>query len=77
MHIQKMIKKHPEKPRMLYKIRSDNVLAKIVRSDNNKFKAIMVPDKMTKYILHEAHERLGHPGSVKLHLFLRKMYYWP
>ena len=33
--------------------------------------------KMTKYILHEAHERLGHPGAVKLYLFLRKMYNWP
>ena len=36
----------------------------------------MVPEKMTKYILHEAHERLGHPGAVKLYLFIRKMYYW-
>ena len=32
---------------------------------------------MTKYILHEAHERPGHPGAVKLYLFLRKVYYWP
>ena len=67
-----MIEKHPEKLGMLYKIRPDHVLVKIV-----KFEAIMVPDKMMKYILHEAHERLGHPGSVKLYLFLRKIYYWP
>ena len=76
-HIQKLIEKHPKKLKMLYKIRPDHVLVKIVRSDNHKFKAIMVPDKIMKYILHEAHERLGHPGSVKLYLFLRKMYYWP
>ena len=76
-HIRKMIKKNPEKLKMLYKVRPDDVLVKIVRSDNHKFEAIMVPDKITKYILHEAHERLGHPGSVKLYLFLRKMYYWP
>ena len=37
----------------------------------------MVPEKMIKYIPYEAHERLGHPGAVKLYLFLRKMYYWP
>ena len=37
----------------------------------------MVPEKMTKYILHKGHERLGHPGAVKLYLCLRKMYYWP
>ena len=66
-----------EKLKMLYKIRPDHVLVKIVRSDNHKFEAIMVPDKIMKYILHEAHERLGNPGSVKLYLFLRKMYYWP
>ena len=77
MHIQKMIEKHPKKLRMLYKIRPDHVLVKIVRSDNHKFEAILVPDKMTKYILHEAHERLGHSGSVKLYLFLWKIYYWP
>ena len=76
-HIQKMIKKNPKKLKMLYKVRPDDVLVKIVRSDNHKFEAIMVPDKITKYILHEAHERLGHPRSVKLYLFLRKMYYWP
>ena len=76
-HIRKMIEKNPKKLKMLYKVRPDHVLVKIVRSDNHKFEAIMVPDKITKYILHEAHERLGHPGSVKLYLFLRKMYYWP
>ena len=76
-HIQKMIEKSPKKLKMLYKVRPDHVLVKIVRSNNRKFEAIMVPDKITKYILHEAHERLGHPGSVKLCLFLRKMYYWP
>ena len=75
-HIRKMIEKNHEKLKMLYKVRPDHVLVKIVRSDNHKFEAIMVPDKITKYILHEAHERLGHPGSVKLYL-LRKMYYWP
>ena len=58
---------------MLYKIRPDDVLVKIVRSDNQRYEAIMVPDKIMKYILHEAHERLGHPGSVKLYLFLRKI----
>ena len=58
---------------MLYKIRPDHMLVKIVQSDNHKFEAIMVPDKMMKYILHEPHERLGHPGSVKLYLFLRKI----
>ena len=62
---------------MLYRIRPDDVLVKIVRSDNHRFEAIMVPDKITKYILHEAHERLGQPGSVKLYLFLRKIYYRP
>ena len=76
-HIRKMIEKNPKKLTMLYKVRPDHVLVKIVRSDNHKFEAIMVPDKITKYILHEAHERLDHPGSVKLYLFLRKMYYWP
>ena len=77
MHIRKMVKKNPEKLQMLYRIRSDDMLVKIVRSDNHKFEAIMVLDKITKYILHEAHERLGHPGSVKLYLFLRRIYYWP
>ena len=72
-----MIKKYPNKLGMLYKVREDDILIKIVRTNNQKFEAIMVPEKMTKYILHEAHERLGHPGAVKLYLFLRKMYYWP
>ena len=30
---------------MLYRIRPDDVLVKIVRSDNHRFEAIMVPDK--------------------------------
>ena len=77
MHICKMIEKHPNKLGMLYKVREDDVLVKIVRTNNQKSEAVMVPEKMMKYILHEAHERLGHPGAVKLYLFLRKIYYWP
>ena len=77
MHIHKMMEKHPNKLGMLYKVREDNVLVKIVRTNNQMSEAVMVPKKMMKYILHEAHERLGHLGAVKLYLFLRKMYYWP
>ena len=46
MHIRKMVKKNPEKLKMLYRIRPDDVLVKIVRSDNHRFEAIMVPDKI-------------------------------
>ena len=42
-HIRKMVKKNPKKLKMLYRIRPDDVLVKIVRSNNHRFEAIMVP----------------------------------
>ena len=77
IHICKMIEQHPNKLGMLYKVREDDVLVKIVRTINQKSEVVMVPEEMMKYILHEAHKRLGHLDTVKLYLFLRKMYYWP
>ena len=65
-----MIEKHPNKLGMLHKVREDDVLIKIVRTNNQKSEAVMVPEKMMKYILHEAHERLGHPGVCLLTGFL-------
>ena len=51
---QKNGKEKPRKLKMLYKIRPDDVLVKIVRSDNQRYEAIMVPDKITNtfYIRH-------------------------
>ena len=46
MHIHKMIEKHPNKLGMLYKVREDDVLVKIVRTNNQKSEAVMVPEKM-------------------------------
>ena len=52
MHICKMIEKHINKLGMLNKVREDDVLVNIVRTNrsNQKSEAVMVPENMTKYM---------------------------
>ena len=40
------------------------------------FKVVLIPQSLRKVILNESHNLLGHPGAVKLYMFLRKRYYW-
>ena len=65
VHIHKMVDKHPNKLGILYKVREDDVLVKIVRTNNQKSEAFMVPEKMTNYILHEAHVKVRSSGCSK------------
>ena len=47
-----------------------------VEDDNQRFEAIVVPRELSAVALKLAHDDLGHNGSARTYMILRRNYYW-
>ena len=74
--ILKNVQKHKDKLSHLYVLDKKGVLQRIIRENDRKFEATMVPKDLTKVILFEVHETLAHPGQLKMYMFIRRFYFW-
>ena len=75
-NIFKAVRKHKDRLAHLYVQNRDGLLYRIIRDNNVKHEALMVPKEMTKIILFEAHEILTHSGQLKMYMFIRRRYFW-
>ena len=41
------------------------LLHKVVREDNKYFHVLVVPQALTRYVLHQAHNEFGHNGTTR------------
>lgn len=63
-------------PRKPYFIDDNGILCKQVYENDETFEVTVVPKVLTGYILHQAHDTLGHNGTLRLYHFVKRMYYW-
>ena len=54
----------------------DGILMKYVTDNKQKFETIVVPDHYTLALLRLAHDELGHNGSSRTYMMLRRLYFW-
>ena len=54
----------------------DGILRKYVTDNKQRFDAIVVPVHYTLALLRLAHDELGHNGSARTYMLLRRFYYW-
>ena len=47
-----------------YFINDKGLLHKVMKGDDKLFHALLVPIILSKYILHEVHDALGHNGTA-------------
>ena len=52
------------------------ILYKKVIDFNSTFSAVVVPQILIKYLLHTSHNFLGHTETMKLHHFIKRLYYF-
>ena len=54
----------------------DGILRKYVTDNKQRFDAIVVPVHYTLTLLRLVHDELGHNGSARIYMLLRRLYYW-
>ena len=52
------------------------ILRKYITDNKQRFDAIVVPVHYTLALLRLAHDELGHNGSARTYMLLRRLYYW-
>ena len=54
----------------------DGVLMKYTTDNKQRFETIVVPEHYTLALLRLAHDQLGHNGSSRTYMMLRRLYFW-
>ena len=53
-----------------------NYLCVIVEDNKQRFEVIVIPRDLSKVVLKLAHDDLGHNGSARTYMIVRRNYYW-
>ena len=59
----------------LYLIRN-NILKRYIIDGDYTYETIVIPRTLTLQILRMAHDELGHNGTHRMYILLKRLYYW-
>ena len=59
-----------------YFISDNGLVYKVGREDDKLFHVLVVPLTLSKYVLHQVHDALGHNGTGRTYPCLKLLYYW-
>ena len=74
-HIITQLKKGNIKDGQMYKLHN-NVLKRNVTDNDRIYETIVLPRALTAQILKMAHDDLGHNGTHRTYMLLKRLYYW-
>ena len=59
----------------LYKI-EDNILKRFIVDGNDTYETTVIPRSLIPQVLQMAHDELGHNGTHRTYILLKRLYYW-
>ena len=74
-HIITQIKKGNIKDGQIYKLH-DNILKRNVTDNDRTYETIVLPRTLIAQVLKMAHDDLGHNGTHRTYILLKRLYYW-
>ena len=74
-NIIQQIEKGNIKEGQLYKI-DNKQLKRLVTDGNNTYETIVIPRSLIPQVLHMVHDKLGHNGTHRTYVLLKRLYYW-
>ena len=74
-NIIQQIEKGHIKEGQLYKI-DNNQLKRLVTDGNDTYETIVIPRSLIPQVLHMAHDTLGHNGTHRTYVLIKRLYYW-
>ena len=54
----------------------EELLMRYVEDNKQRFEVIVIPRELSKIVLKLAHDDLGHNGSTRTYMIVRRNYYW-
>ena len=54
----------------------EGLLLRYIEDNKQRFEAIVIPKHLSKIVLKLAHDDLGHNGSARTYMIIRRNYYW-
>ena len=54
----------------------EELLMRYVEDNKQRFEVIVIPRDLSKIVLKLAHDDLGHNGSARTYMIVRRNYYW-
>ena len=54
----------------------EELLMRYVEDNKQRFEVIVIPRDLSKVVLKLAHDDLGHNGSARTYMIVRRNYYW-
>ena len=74
-NIMQQIEKGNIKEGQIYK--TDNKqLKRLVTDGNNTYETIVIPRSLIPQVLYMAHDKLGHNGTHRTYVLIKRLYYW-
>ena len=74
-NIMQQIEKGNIKEGQIYKIYNKQ-LKRLVTDGNNTYQTIVIPRSLIPQVLHMAHDKLGHNGTHRTYVRIKRLYYW-
>ena len=74
-HIKTQIEKGNIKEGQTFKIQN-NLLKRYVTDGDNTYETIVLPRALISQVLKMAHNDLGHNGTHRTYMLLKRLYYW-
>ena len=74
-HIITQIKRGNIKDGQTYKLH-DSILKRNVTDNDKMYETIVLPRALTAQVLKMAHDDLGHNGTHRTYMLLKRLYYW-
>ena len=74
-NILQQIEKGNIKEGQLYNI-DNKQLKRLVTDGNDTYETIVIPRSLIPQVLHMAHDKLGHNGTHRTYVLLKRLYYW-
>ena len=74
-HIKTQIEKGNIKEGQTFRIQN-NLLKRYVTDGNNTYETVVLPRALIAQVLKMAHDDLGHNGTLRTYMFLKRLYYW-
>ena len=74
-HILTQIEKGNIKEGQTYVVQN-KILKRYVIDGNNTYKTVILPRALTAQVLKMAHDDLGHNGTHRMYMLLKRLYYW-
>ena len=74
-HIFHQIEKGNIREGQLYKI-DNKLLKRFVGDENDTYETTVIPSSLVPQVLHMTHNKLGHNGTHRTYVLLKRLYYW-